>query len=510
MTRITRRGLLKSGAAASVLAASGLPVRAQSRGGTLKLGVSGASIRDTWDARGHDDSFMIMAAHGCVFDCLTEITSGGELAGELAESWEASADARVWTFNLRRGVTFHDGRPFGADDVIASLAMHGDPDVRSGGGPIVSNIAGMEKLTDHQIRLTLTSGNADFPFLLSDHHLVIYPAGDIEGAIRDGNGTGLYRVETFEPGQRMIARRVDGHYKDGRSGWFDSVEMLAMNDGPSRMSALMAGRVHAANRVDFRSRARLRGKRGIEIAEVMGNQHIGFPWIATLSPHENRALQRALKHAVDRDVIVGQVLGGHGSVARDHPIGPANQYFDAGLEPVAHDPDRAAAILSEAGLDGISLGLAASDVAFPGAVEAAFRFRDTARSAGIDIEVNDYSAEDLQAEIWGQAGWRVASSSGRATEDWMFSSLGAGGLSAGPASERFDRLLVLARAEFDSSRRREMYEEMQQLFASEGSTVIPAYANHVDAHSSALSHAGVIGNTFGMDGMRMAERWWFA
>lgn len=509
MTRVTRRGLLKSGAAASVLAASGLPVLAQSRGGTLKLGVSGASTHDTWDSRWHDENFMIMAAHGCVFDCLTEITAGGELVGELAESWEASADARVWTFNLRRGVTFHDGRPFGADDVLASLALHQDAKNRSGGWPIVANIAGMEKLADHQVRLTLASGNADFPFLLSDHHLVIYPAGDIAGALRSGTGTGLYRVETFEPGHRMIARRVNGHYKDGKAGWFDSVEIHAMNDGPSRMSALMAGRVHAVDRVDFRARARLRSKRGVQIVEVMGNQHIGFPWIASLKPNENRALQRALKHAVDRDTIVGQVLGGHGSVARDHPIGPANQFFDAGLEPVAHDPERAARILSEAGLNGLSLDLAASDVAFPGAVDAALRLQDTARSAGLDLRVKDLSAEDPKSEIWARAGWRVTSSPGRATEDWMFSSLSPGP-ALGAASERFEDLLVTARAEFDSSRRREMYQELQVLFATEGSTVIPAYANHVDACSTALAHAAVTGNTFGMDGMRLAERWWFA
>ena len=56
---------------------------------------------------------------GCVFETLTEVSSAGELVGELAESWEASPDAKVWTFNLRKGVKFHNGKSFGADDVIA-------------------------------------------------------------------------------------------------------------------------------------------------------------------------------------------------------------------------------------------------------------------------------------------------------------------------------------------------------------------------------------------------------
>lgn len=93
MTRISRRGLLKTGAAAGVLAASGLPLRAQQRGGTLRLGLAGANTSDSWDSRTHSDSYMIMASHGAVFDCLTEVAANGELVGELAESWEASADA---------------------------------------------------------------------------------------------------------------------------------------------------------------------------------------------------------------------------------------------------------------------------------------------------------------------------------------------------------------------------------------------------------------------------------
>lgn len=509
MTRVTRRGLLRTGAAASVLAASGLSVRAQSRGGTLRLGLSGASARDSWDPRRHSGAFMIAAAQGCVFDCLTEITATGELVGELAESWEASADARVWTITLRRGITFHDGSPFGADDVIASLALHRDRDAGSGAWPIVANITEMEKLTVHQVRLTLGAGNADFPFLLSDFHLVMFPAHDIEGAIARGVGTGLYRLDTFEPGRRMTARRVDGHYKDGRAGWFDSVEMTALNDGGARMSALLSGTVDAVNRVDFRHGARLRARRDLEILEVTGNQHIGLPISGGLPPCRGMALQQALKLVVDREDIVANVLGGRGSVARDHPIGPANQYFDAALPPCAHDPDRAAAIVARAGIDGFAIDLEASDDAFPGAVDAAMRLCDAARRAGLDIRVSEARADSVEAV----AGWRVMTCAGRATEDWMFSALyqrGAPWNVTGWESDRFQKRLVEARAEFDSARRREIYVEMQAICAEAGHMVIPAYANHVDARSSALAHEARTGNSFGLDGMRLAERWWFA
>ena len=82
MTPISRRGLLKTGAAAAVLSATGMPLRAQTRGGTLRLGLDGANTSDTWDGRTHTDTYMITCAHGGAFDCLTEIAATGAVMGE--------------------------------------------------------------------------------------------------------------------------------------------------------------------------------------------------------------------------------------------------------------------------------------------------------------------------------------------------------------------------------------------------------------------------------------------
>ena len=513
MVQISRRGLLKTGAAAGVLAASGLPVRAQSRGGTLRMGVAGANTSDSWDGRTHSDSFMIMAGHGCVFDCLTEVSASGELVGELAESWEASADAITWTFNLRQGVTFHDGTPFTADDVIASLNMHVEEGAQSAAQPIISNIANMEKLGDHQIRLTLSAGNADFPFLLSDYHILMYPANDIAGAIASGNGTGMYKVESFEPGVRMVASRVDGHYKDGSAGWFDSIEMIAINDASARMTALMTGQVDAVNRVDFQTEPLMRANPNVEIFEVTGNQHFTFPMLTGLSPFDNLQVRQALKHAINREEMVEKILLGHGAVANDHPIGPANQYYAADLEQNDYDPDRAKALLADAGLDGISVDLSASDAAFPGAVDAAQLYQASAAAAGININVVQEPADGYWSNVWLKKPWCACYWSGRATEDWMFSTAYESGVpwnDTGWENARFQELLYAARAELDSAKRSDMYTEMQMLCSKEGGTVVPMYANYVDAHSTALANSGTIGNVFQMDSSRIAERWWFA
>ncbi len=514
MTNFSRRGLLKSGAAMGVLAATGLPVAAQAkRGGTLRLGLAGANTSDSWDGRTHSDSYMIMCAHGAVFDCLTEVGADGALKGELAESWEASADAKTWTFNLRQGVTFHNGKAFGADDVIESLNMHTAEGAKSAAKPIVGSITEMKKLSDHQIEFTLAAGNADFPFLLSDYHILMYPAGMTEEAIAQGIGTGMYKVDAFDPGVRTVMSRVDSHYKDGSAGWFDSIEVIAINDSSARMNALMTGQVDAVNRVDTKIEALLNANPNVNIFEVTGNQHYTFPMLTNVDPYTNVKVRKALKHAINRQEMVDKVLLGHGAIGNDHPIGPANQYYAADLPQNDYDPDLAKSLLKEAGMEGLTIDLSASDAAFPGAVDASQLYQASAKAAGININVVQEPADGYWSNVWLKKPWCACYWSGRATEDWMFSTayeLGVPWNDTSWDNARFQELLLSARAELDSDKRREQYTEMQALMSAEGGTVIPMYANYVDAASSKLTNSGTIGNVFQMDSSRLMERWWFA
>ncbi len=514
MSQISRRGLLKSGVAAGVLAATGLPVQAQAkRGGTLRVGLQGANTSDTWDGRTHSDIFMIAAAHGTVFDCLTEVAADGSLKGELAESWEASADAKTWTFNLRQGVTFHNGKAFGADDVIASLEMHTAEGAKSAAKPIVSAISEMKKMNDHQVQFTLESGNADFPFLMSDYHILMFPAGQIEEAIEKGIGTGLYKVENFDPGVRLVVSRVDSHYKDGTAGWFDSIEFIAINDNGARMNALMTGQVDVVNRVDFKIETLMKANPSIAIQEVTGNQHYTFPMLTGTDPFTDMNVRKALKHAIDRQEMVDKILQGHGQVGNDHPIGPANQYFHADLEQNDYDLDKAKFYMKEAGMDSINIALSASDAAFTGAVDAAQLYQSSAKGAGINIEVVQEPADGYWSNVWLKKPWCACYWSGRATEDWMFATAYESGVpwnDTGWENARFQELLLTGRAELDSGKRKDIYHEMQAIMSAEGGTVVPMYANYVQALNTKIATPDAIGNLWQMDNARMAERWWFA
>ena len=513
MTRISRRGLLKTGAAAGVLAATGIPAVAMpKRGGKLRAGLSGANTSDSWDGRTHSDLFMIASANGSVFDCLTATAADGSLVGELAESWEASADAKVWTFNLRQGVSFHNGKSFGADDVIESLQLHTAEGAKSAAKPIVSAISEMKKMSDHQVQFTLASGNADFPYLMSDYHLLIYPAGQVEEAIANGIGTGLYQVTSFEPGVRMTAKRFEDHYKGDSAGFFDEIEYIAINDNTARMNALLTGQVDAINRIDFKTEALLKANPNTVIQEVTGNQHYTFPMLTQTAPFDDVNVRRALKYGLNRQEMVDKILLGHGQVGNDTPIGPANQYFAGDMEQLEFDPDKAKFYMKEAGLTELNVDLSASNAAFEGAVDAAQLYQASAKSAGININVVQEPADGYWSNVWLKKPWCACYWSGRATEDWMFSTAYETGVPWNDTQwdhPHFNDLLLTARAELDSDKRRGMYHEMQEILRMDGGVIVPMFANYVQAISTKLGTPDTIGNLWQMDNARMAERWWF-
>jgi len=277
VSKVARRHLMKAGLAASLFAATGLPLRAQQRSGTLRLGLNGAHSTDTWDSRNHQDQFMMVLGQGCVFDCLTEIKATGELVGELATHWEGTPDAKTWVIHLRHGVEFHDGASLEADDVVASFQHHIATQA------ILANVATVRKHGPYAVEFILSQGDPDFPFLLSDYHLLIYPGGDVTASA----GTGLYRIDQFTPGRFASAQRVVQHYKDGAAGWFDRVELHAFNTDTARVNALIEGRVDAINDLPPHLTSTLHAHPHFQVQEVTGNRHIALSFNPSKAPFDD-------------------------------------------------------------------------------------------------------------------------------------------------------------------------------------------------------------------------------
>ena len=164
-------------------------------------------------------------------------------------------------------------------------------------------------------------------------------------------------------------------------------------------------------------------------------------------------------------------------------------------------------------MDSLKVKLSAANTAFEGAIDTAVLYKEHAAKAGIDIEVVREPNDGYWSSVWMKKPWSMSYWGGRPTEDWMFS---IGYAAGGPWNEsfwgndRFMELLLAARAELNDDKRRAMYYEMQQLVRDDGGSVIPMYANYIDARSDKVAHAPEVASNWELDGWKLLERWWFA
>ena len=512
--KITRREFIAQVSALGLMAAVSpmllsTPAHAAKpkKGGRFRIGLAGAATTDSLDPATLPD-ITPQTINTQIRNRLVEIDYKSNPIPELAESWEPSPDAVKWTFKLRKGVEFHNGKTMDAADVIESFNHHRGKDSKSAAKGVVDTIKEIKADGKHTVIFTLKEGNAGFPYFASDYHLTIQPAGTKD--FQKGMGTGAYILESFEPGVRTFAKRNPNYFKQGRAH-FDEVETIGINDSNARTNALKTGQVDAINRCERKTVHLLEKIPGIKVIKSNGTKHYTVPMITTMKPFDNNDVRLALKYAVDREQLVKTVLRGYGYVGNDHPIGRNQRFFASELPQRKFDPDKAKFHLKKAGLAGTTFKLHTSDAAFGGAVDAAVLYKEQAAKAGIKIDVVLEPKDGYWSNVWMKKAWSFCFWSGRVTEDWMFSiafAADAGWNDTFWKHEKFNKLLKTARAELDNKKRREMYVEMQSIVRDEGAVVIPMFAADLTGVSTKLGYENV-GADLEMDGMRAPERWWF-
>ena len=186
------------------------------KGGTARIGVTGASTGDSldpatmYDMHPYNLTWMIR-------NNLTELAANGDVIPELAESWEPSADLTKWTFKLRRGVEFHNGKTMTAEDVVGSINHHIGKDSKSGAKGFLSDIAEVVADGKYNAVFQLKKANSDLPALLTDMRVNVMPADASGGIDFSGVGTGGYVLKNYEPGVRAEATRNPNYWKAGRA-----------------------------------------------------------------------------------------------------------------------------------------------------------------------------------------------------------------------------------------------------------------------------------------------------
>jgi len=506
LTRVSALGL--AAAISPALLTTSVNASTPKKGGRLRIGMAGGSTTDSMDPATITDMMLQVINQGQIRNTLVEIDHKSQPIPELAESWEATPGAKQWVFKLRKGVEFHNGKTMDADDVIYSINHHRGKDSKSAAKGIVDPISDIKKDGKYTVIFALKGGNADFPYIMSDYHLTISPAGS---NFLDGMGTGGYILKDFEPGVRCFVVRNPKYFKEN-SAHFDEVETLSIADVNARTNALKTGQIDVMNRCELKTVHLLKQTPGIQVMRQNGTKHYTYAMLCDRAPYDNNEVRLAMKYAIDREQQVKTILRGYGIVGNDHPISPANRYHASELEQRQYDPDKAKFHLKKAGVANAAFRLHTADAAFEGAVDAAVLYKENAAKAGINIEVVREPNDGYWSNVWMKKPWCAVFWGGRPTEDWMFSTAYAEDASWNDTfwkNKRFNELLIAARAELDEKKRRDMYVEMQQIVRDDGGVVIPMFASDLSAATDKIKH-GPLAVNWELDGFRCAERWWFA
>ncbi|RWR29167.1 ABC transporter substrate-binding protein [Sinirhodobacter populi] len=495
-----------------VLGSSGLwsPAAAQDtpkRGGVLRLGLDGGQTTDVLDPGTYSGSVLFTAAFCWGDRLVTTDPATGEALPSLAESWTASADAKVWTFRLRKDVRFHDGSAFTVTDAVQTLKRHSDANSKSAALGLLSDI---ERIEDQggDLVITLSNASADLPLLLTDYHLQIQKNGGLDDPA-DVTGTGPYKLESYEPGVRIAFSRNEHDWNPDR-GYVDSVEILVMNDSTARIAALSSGKVHFINSLDPKTIGLLSRAPNVQTISTKGKGFYSFLMHGDTAPFDNNDLRMALKLAVDRQEMLDKILGGYGTLGNDYPVNEAYALAPTGIEQRVYDPDQAAFYYKKSGHSG-PIVLRTSEAAFTGAVDAAVLFQASAKRAGITLEIRREPDDGYWSNVWNVAPFCASYWGGRPTQDLRYTTTQ---LSSGPWNDTrfknadFDRMLFEARAETDEDKRRALYHDMAVLVRDTSGLILPVFNNYLNASSTKLKGwVDDIGND--LSNGQVACRVWF-
>ncbi len=450
------------------------------KGGTLKAGLQGGESSNVLDPA-LNLSQVNFNFGKCWGELLVELNPDGSLENRIAEEIGSSPDAKTWTMKIRKGIEFHDGKTVAPADVMATLERHADAKSKSAALGILQGIDTM-KVDGDAVVVSLKEANADFPYLMADYHLVIQPNGGKDNP-NAGISAGPYKVTINEPGVRYGGEKFANYWQGDKLGHAAQVEIVVINDPTARTAALQGGQVNMINRVEPKIVDLIKRVPGVTIQAVSGRGFYPFNMFCDTAPFDNNDLRMALKLAMDREELLSKILRGYGEVGNDMPVNKAYPLFSTDIEQRKFDPDKAAEFYKKSGHSG-SILLRTSDVAFPGAVDAAQLYQQSCAKAGIKIEIKREPGDGYWTEVWNKQPFSLSYWGGRPTQDQMYSTAYLSTADWNDTRwkrEDFDKMVLAARGELDEAKRKKIYRDMGQMMRDEGGLIVPFFNQFVDA-----------------------------
>jgi peptide/nickel transport system substrate-binding protein len=445
------------------------------KGGHLRVGIVGGGAEDTLDAHiptAHPDQARTFS----LYDTLIERDSGFQLRMALAESVSPSADAKTWTVVLKKGITFHNGKPLTADDVIFSLKRIVNEKKSQASSLSNVNLNALKKLDDHTVQITLKKPSVLLAEYLSNYAVGIVPVGyDPKNPV----GTGAFKFQSFTPGQQSVFARNENYWREGRP-YVDQLTIIDFPEDAARVNALISKRVDAIDQVPPAQMRVIEGDPTLQVISAETGAWTPFTMRVSDAPYSDVRVRQALRLVVDRQQMIDQVLDGQGSLGNDL-YAPFDPVYAGDLPQRQQDIDQATSLLRQAGHSDLRIELTTSAGIAAGTVEAAQVFVQQAAKAGIKVKLNN--TQDFYGKNYLK--WPFA-------QDYWFTrnylpQVHQGSLPTSPYNEcnwsdpKFIELVTQAEVTVDEAKRKQLCQDAQKIEYESGGYIIYAFNNQVDA-----------------------------
>jgi peptide/nickel transport system substrate-binding protein len=308
-----------------------------------------------------------------IFDSLVELDERLNVKPLLAESWETSRDGLTYTFKLKKGVSWHDGKPFTARDVAFTFYSVLDPKVTTPHRAYFDALVGFPELTakenakkpeelaarpieivdDHTIRFKLRYPSGSFLAVLTNPRAGIVPEHLLKGQDlntaefnRKPVGTGPFKFVEWRRAERIVLEAND-KYHAGRPA-LNRVIFRIIPDAVVLLQELRSGGVDLMENPPLTEVARLKQTPGLKVLTADNTSYTYLGWRQDLAPFTDVKVRRALNHAIDVPSMIKEVLQGYAAQATGQ-FSPSSWAYDGAIKPYPYDPARAKALLAEAG-----------------------------------------------------------------------------------------------------------------------------------------------------------------
>lgn len=480
--KMSRRSAIQRGTAvglgaASLMALGAMPVAfAQDAtpnpdakpGGILKVGLSA----DPAELDPHKTS-LTAAWHVIehVYNGLVTTNAALEPVPSLAESWDISEDGIEYTFHLRQGVNFHNGRAFVAEDVKYSYERIRDPETASPVQPELESVDSIEVVDDATVKIVLKAADSSFLAKLMGSSLAIVPSEVVEAEgdlMNNMVGTGPFKFVEYVPNSMLVVEANAEYWEEGLP-YLDGIEFQIVPDNTARTTALTSGTVDF---IEYAAAQDMSIFESDDSVMVTGDQNTNIRYFAfntTKEPFDNPLVREAISMAVDRGPIIDAAIFGAGQPT--NIIFPATYWAGYESEIPAADIEGAKAKLAEAGYpDGFTTELH-SWSQYPFLSNAAIVLQEQLKQIGIESELRfeenavyleNYFASNFDISVTGTSAYVDPN-------DVIYQNFHSSSSTnaAGYNSPEMDEMIMAGMTETDQAARAAIYKDIQELIKTD-------------------------------------------